>query len=180
MSAMPSSDPDRAPALGRRGFLAVASRALLWLTGGASAIALSRYLAYEPPRAPANLVTLDKPETYPAEGMTMVAGGGAGVWRPGLRGAFRGRGRTACSRSGHFRRCRLATLHAYSGPAARSRIHTNEPRPVMKEKPTMGDLLEPTAALHRHLCPRQVLGVRMGMLAGELLGVDLPQSDKRR
>jgi len=49
----------------------------------------------------------------------------------------------------------------------------------MKEKPTMGDLLEQTAALHRHLCPRQVLGVRMGMLAGELLGVDLPQSDKR-
>ena len=81
MSAMPSSDPDRAPALGRRGFLAVASRALLWLTGGASAIALSRYLAYEPPRAPANLVTLDKPETYPAEGMTMVAAGGAALFR---------------------------------------------------------------------------------------------------
>lgn len=32
---------------------------------------------------------------------------------------------------------------------------------------------------HGHLCPRQVLGVRMGMYAGELLGVDLPQNDKR-
>lgn len=34
-------------------------------------------------------------------------------------------------------------------------------------------------ALHRHVCPRQVLGVRMGLYAGELLGLDLPRSDKR-
>ncbi len=27
-------------------------------------------------------------------------------------------------------------------------------------------LLEASARLHKHLCPRQVLGVRMGMLAG--------------
>ncbi len=40
-------------------------------------------------------------------------------------------------------------------------------------------LLEDSTALHRHLCPRQVLGVRMGMWAGELLGLDLPQADKR-
>ncbi len=32
---------------------------------------------------------------------------------------------------------------------------------------------------HNHLCPRQVLGVRMGMYAGELLGLALPQADKR-
>jgi formylmethanofuran dehydrogenase subunit E len=44
---------------------------------------------------------------------------------------------------------------------------------------TMGALLAQTAARHHHLCPRQVLGVRMGMLAGALLGLDLPQSDKR-
>jgi formylmethanofuran dehydrogenase subunit E len=49
----------------------------------------------------------------------------------------------------------------------------------MKEKPTLDGLLEQTAALHRHLCPRQVLGLRMGMLAGERLEVDLPQTDKR-
>ena len=49
----------------------------------------------------------------------------------------------------------------------------------MTKTPSPGELLEQTAALHRHLCPRQVLGVRMGMLAGERLGVDLPQSDKR-
>ncbi len=33
--------------------------------------------------------------------------------------------------------------------------------------------------LHHHICPRQVLGVRMGELAGELLGLALPQHGKR-
>lgn len=41
------------------------------------------------------------------------------------------------------------------------------------------ELLEKCAALHHHLCPRQVLGVRMGLYAGRLLGLELPQSDKR-
>lgn len=45
--------------------------------------------------------------------------------------------------------------------------------------PTLKDLLEQTAAMHRHLCPRQVLGVRMGLYAGELLGLPVPQADKR-
>jgi formylmethanofuran dehydrogenase subunit E len=44
---------------------------------------------------------------------------------------------------------------------------------------TLPELLAASAALHKHLCPRQVLGVRMGLFAGELLGVDVPQSDKR-
>ncbi|MEO6062453.1 MAG: FmdE family protein [Thermoflexales bacterium] len=35
------------------------------------------------------------------------------------------------------------------------------------------------AGLHSHVCPRQILGLRMGMLAGELLGLGLPQTDKR-
>lgn len=39
--------------------------------------------------------------------------------------------------------------------------------------------LEETASLHRHLCPRQILGVRLGLFAGELLGVELPRRDKR-
>jgi formylmethanofuran dehydrogenase subunit E len=41
------------------------------------------------------------------------------------------------------------------------------------------ELLSASAAVHRHLCPRQVLGVRMGLLSGQLLGLDLPRSDKR-
>lgn len=45
--------------------------------------------------------------------------------------------------------------------------------------PALDELLAQTAALHNHLCPRQVLGVRMGILAGELLGLSLPQRDKR-
>ena len=44
---------------------------------------------------------------------------------------------------------------------------------------TLSELLERSAALHNHLCPRQVLGVRMGMLAAEVLKLDLPQSNKR-
>jgi formylmethanofuran dehydrogenase subunit E len=44
---------------------------------------------------------------------------------------------------------------------------------------TLAELLEEAAALHRHLCPRQVLGARMGIWAGELLGLELPQSNKR-
>lgn len=40
-------------------------------------------------------------------------------------------------------------------------------------------LLGLSAEGHERLCPRQVLGVRMGMLAGKILGIDVPQKDKR-
>lgn len=40
-------------------------------------------------------------------------------------------------------------------------------------------LLQRSAALHDHLCPRQVLGVRIGQYAAALLALDLPQRDKR-
>lgn len=43
----------------------------------------------------------------------------------------------------------------------------------------LDELLAESSALHRHLCPRQVLGVQMGRLAADLLDLDLPQSDKR-
>lgn len=41
------------------------------------------------------------------------------------------------------------------------------------------ELLNRSAALHHHLCPRQVLGVRMGLYAAELFNLHLPQKDKR-
>lgn len=44
---------------------------------------------------------------------------------------------------------------------------------------TFEQLLQQSAALHQHLCPRQVLGVRMALLGGRLLGLDVPQADKR-
>ncbi|MFO7632042.1 MAG: FmdE family protein [Caldilinea sp.] len=44
---------------------------------------------------------------------------------------------------------------------------------------TLDELLAESSALHRHLCPRQVLGAQMGLYAAELLDFDLPQSDKR-
>ncbi len=44
---------------------------------------------------------------------------------------------------------------------------------------SLDELLSRSAALHRHLCPRQVLGVRMGTLAAERLHLSLPQANKR-
>lgn len=43
----------------------------------------------------------------------------------------------------------------------------------------LDELLTQSAALHKHLCPRQVLGVRMGLQGGALLGLSVPQSAKR-
>ena len=37
---------------------------------------------------------------------------------------------------------------------------------VLEPAPRLDELLALSAALHRHLCPRQVLGARMGLLAG--------------
>ncbi len=47
------------------------------------------------------------------------------------------------------------------------------------ESQRLRTLLDQSAALHDHLCPRQVLGVRMGMLAAELFHLELPRKDKR-
>ena len=41
------------------------------------------------------------------------------------------------------------------------------------------DLLEQSSALHKHLCPRQVIGVRMGLQVASLFELELPQTDKR-
>lgn len=43
----------------------------------------------------------------------------------------------------------------------------------------LDELLRQSAALHSHLCPRQVLGVRIGLLAGKLLDLEVPRRDKR-
>ncbi len=44
---------------------------------------------------------------------------------------------------------------------------------------SLASLLSEAIELHPDLCPRQVLGVRMGMYAAALLDLDLPQMDKR-
>ena len=44
---------------------------------------------------------------------------------------------------------------------------------------TLDWILSESAKRHKHLCPRQVLGARMGLLAAELLRIELPRSDKR-
>ena len=40
-------------------------------------------------------------------------------------------------------------------------------------------ILYESAKRHKHLCPRQILGARMALLAGEVLGMELPRVDKR-
>jgi formylmethanofuran dehydrogenase subunit E len=45
--------------------------------------------------------------------------------------------------------------------------------------PTFEELLTTAATMHQHLCPRQVLGVRMGLAGGRRLGINVPQTDKR-
>ncbi|MCQ3937867.1 MAG: formylmethanofuran dehydrogenase [Chloroflexi bacterium] len=45
--------------------------------------------------------------------------------------------------------------------------------------PELDDLLALSATHHHKLCPRQVLGVRAGLLAGPLLDLPLPQPEKR-
>ncbi|RMG81603.1 MAG: formylmethanofuran dehydrogenase, partial [Chloroflexi bacterium] len=45
--------------------------------------------------------------------------------------------------------------------------------------PTLEELLARSAADHNHVCPRQVLGVRMGVLAAKLFDLPLPQTNKR-
>lgn len=43
----------------------------------------------------------------------------------------------------------------------------------------LSSLLAASGALHSHLCPRQVLGVRMGLTGAEVIGLDVPRKDKR-
>lgn len=83
MRAMPSSGPDRGAALGRRGFLAIATRALLWATGGAAAAALGRYLSYEPPAVGPSQFTLEAPDAYPVGTRTLLTTAGAALYRDG-------------------------------------------------------------------------------------------------
>ena len=45
--------------------------------------------------------------------------------------------------------------------------------------PEIAELLAQSSARHSHLCPRQVLGVRMALACASALALDLPRQDKR-
>ncbi|MEZ4664431.1 MAG: FmdE family protein [Caldilineaceae bacterium] len=45
--------------------------------------------------------------------------------------------------------------------------------------PDIQALLAQSAARHKHLCPRQVLGVRIGLAGAAALGLAVPRTDKR-
>lgn len=57
--------------------------------------------------------------------------------------------------------------------------HQHVEAPVAAAAVDLPSLLQACASTHHHLCPRQVLGVRMGLLAGHWLALDLPRHDKR-
>lgn len=44
---------------------------------------------------------------------------------------------------------------------------------------TLSDLLQKSSRHHSHLCPRQILGVRLGLLGMKALGFDVPPDKKR-
>ena len=60
-----------------------------------------------------------------------------------------------------------------ASPTAPTRSETDPPSLELSA------CFERLATLHRRLCPRQELGVRMGMYAAELLEFDVPRTDKR-
>ncbi len=43
----------------------------------------------------------------------------------------------------------------------------------------LDELLQQTSAMHSHACPRQVIGLRAGILAARMFGLPLPQQNKR-
>jgi len=45
--------------------------------------------------------------------------------------------------------------------------------------PDLQSILELSSARHSHLCPRQVLGARIGLAGATALGLDIPRDDKR-
>lgn len=44
---------------------------------------------------------------------------------------------------------------------------------------SLNEVLRISAARHSHLCPRQVLGARIGLAGAQALGLEAPRSDKR-
>ncbi len=50
---------------------------------------------------------------------------------------------------------------------------------LILENTPFAHLLQASAEHHQHVCPRQVMGVRMGLYAGRLLGLEVPQTAKR-
>ena len=50
---------------------------------------------------------------------------------------------------------------------------------TVEVNPKLKEMLAQTSLPHKHLCPRQVLGVRMGLYAAELFPSELPQRYKR-
>ncbi len=58
-------------------------------------------------------------------------------------------------------------------------LHRSVPLEEVDVRPELADYFAVSAEKHRHLCPRQILGVRMGLACAEPLGLEVPRSDKK-
>lgn len=52
-------------------------------------------------------------------------------------------------------------------------------QPQLTNLTDLQEILAISAARHTHLCPRQVLGARIGMAGASMLRLDIPRNDKR-
>jgi formylmethanofuran dehydrogenase subunit E len=59
------------------------------------------------------------------------------------------------------------------------KVGTSKDEELLDAFPEVRLGLSELSTMHKHLCPRQVLGVRMGLYAGKLLRLDLPRDDKQ-
>ncbi len=50
---------------------------------------------------------------------------------------------------------------------------------IRSRRPAIQSALDATTARHGRLCPRQVLGVRIGFAGADALGLDVPRTDRR-
>lgn len=57
--------------------------------------------------------------------------------------------------------------------------HITVPFDAVAHEPELASLLALSSARHKHLCPRQILGVRMGLAGAAALGMTVPRQDKK-
>ncbi|HLC04313.1 MAG TPA: ubiquinol-cytochrome c reductase iron-sulfur subunit [Anaerolineales bacterium] len=67
--------------LSREGFLRLATRAALWLTGGASLVGLLQYLSYEADPPPQSIFPIGQPDAYRVGTATVIPGARAVLYR---------------------------------------------------------------------------------------------------
>lgn len=58
-------------------------------------------------------------------------------------------------------------------------LHPSVPLGDVEINPDLAAYFDQSSQKHRHLCPRQILGVRMGLACAEHIGLEVPRKDKK-